>query len=843
MKKINLLMFRQIRSSISRFLAICAICALGAGFLFGLKSTTPMMKETGDRYFDRSSLMDFRLVSTAGITQEDIDVLRRLDCVEKIMPAYSADVLADNAYGQSVVRVHSMDFTNGINLPVLKEGRWPEGPDECVADSGTGMSQGAGLGDKITLSEENGLETGGLEQKEFTVTGIVDWPYYLSMERGSSSIGDGSVDYFILTLPEAFNSEYYHEAFVAVKGARELLCYEQEYETLISAAQKELEQALEPLAQRRYDQLQELYSQYELLMETNPEAAAQLGSISPPEMPRWYALSRQSLAGYVGFGQDADRVDAIAAVFPWFFFLVAALVCLTTMTRMVEEERTQIGVLKALGYGGLRIAFNYLFYAAFACVLGCAAGCALGVIALPRAIWSAYDILYTLPGLEIIFYPGYAVLACALSLVCTLAAALGASLNELRSVPASLIRPKAPPAGKRVFLERIGFIWKRLSFTKKVTARNLLRYKKRFFMTVIGIGGCTALLLTGFGLRDSIMSIVPKQFNQIQVYDFSLSLESPSEAGAESELNSRLKEYADKYMYIMQSSVDAQSAQGSLNAYLTVAQSDSLTDFIALRERRSGREIAFSVTEGVVVTEKLASELGLKEGDALTLSQGGADIYETTVKGIAENYVYNYIYMPCAEYERLFKSQPQFNTVMCALRAGETLDEEAEDAFSEELLKIENVQGVSFITRIERDFGDVMNGLNSVVVVLIICASLLAFVVLYNLTNINITERKREIATLKVLGFYPRETANYVFRENIILTLIGILLGLIFGVFLHQFVVVTAEVDMVMFDRNISFWSYVWSALMTLGFSFLVSLAMRKRISSIDMVESLKSVE
>ena len=286
MKKINLLMFRQIRSSISRFLAICAICALGAGFLFGLKSTTPMMKETGDRYFDRSSLMDFRLVSTAGITQEDIDVLRRLDCVEKIMPAYSADVLADNAYGQSVVRVHSMDFTNGINLPVLKEGRWPEGPDECVADSGTGMSQGAGLGDKITLSEENGLETGGLEQKEFTVTGIVDWPYYLSMESGSSSIGDGSVDYFILTLPEAFNSEYYHEAFVKVKGARELLCYEQEYETLISAAQKELEQALEPLAQRRYDQLQELYSQYELLMETNPEAAAQLGSISPPEMPR-----------------------------------------------------------------------------------------------------------------------------------------------------------------------------------------------------------------------------------------------------------------------------------------------------------------------------------------------------------------------------------------------------------------------------------------------------------------------------------------------------------------------------------------------------------------------------
>lgn len=844
MKKINLLMFREIRSSFSRFLAICAICALGAGFLFGLKSATPMMKETGDRYFDRYALMDFRLLSTAGITQQDIDELAKLDIIEKIMPAYNSDVLAVSSYGQNVVRIHSMDFDNGLNLPVLKEGRWPENENECLADSGTGMNQNIQVGEKITLSDENETQAmEGMAVKEFTVTGIVDWPYYLSMERGASSIGDGSVDYFILVQPQAFNSEYYHEAFVQIKGAAELLCYEEEYENLMDEASSKLDGAFETLAQRRYEELSELYAQYEQILAVNPEAAAQLGEISPPQMPEWYALGRSSLAGYVGFGQDAERVNAIAQVFPWFFFLVAALVCLTTMTRMVEEQRTQIGVFKALGYSGGRVAVNYLFYAAFACILGCAAGCALGVLVLPRAIWSAYDILYTLPKLDIIFYPQYALIACALSLACTLLACLGACYNELKSSPAGLIRPKAPPAGKRVFLEKIGFIWKRLSFTKKVTARNLLRYKKRFFMTVIGIGGCTALLLTGFGLRDSIMSIVPKQFNQIQTYDFSLTLREPSSSEEQSALNGQLGQYADKYIYILQSSVDAQTDEGAKSAQLIAAQGDALSDFIHLRERRSGKNIAFPQQDGVVITEKLAAQLGLSEGDAITLSQGGTAIYKTAVRGITENYVHNYIYMPCAEYERLFKEAPQFNTVMCALGSEERADERLEAEFSEELLKIENVQSVSFITKIERDFGDVMNGLNSVVVVLIICASLLAFVVLYNLTNINITERKREIATLKVLGFFEKETAAYVFRENILLTLIGIAVGLVLGIFLHQFVVVTAEVDMVMFDRNISALNYVWSALLTVLFSFLVSLFMRRRISSINMVESLKSIE
>ncbi len=765
------------------------------------------MKETGDNYFDDCSLMDFRLISTAGITQEDIDSLRELDCVETIMPGYNADVLASSAYGQSVVRVNSMDFENGINLPVLKEGRWPQGENECVADSGTGMNQSIRVGDKITIAQENDEQSlNGLKQTEFTVTGIVDWPYYLSVERGSTSIGDGEVDYFILVQPQAFDSEYYHEAFVTVKGAKELLCYEEEYEALMDETQSQLEQAFEPLAQRRYDELSELYSQYEQLLQLNPEAAAQFGEISPPEMPQWYALSRQTLAGYVGFGQDADRVDAIAQVFPWFFFLVAALVCLTTMTRMVEEARTQIGVFKALGYGSGRIAANYLFYAAFACILGCVIGCVLGVVVLPRAIWSAYDILYTLPEIDIVFYPLYAAVACGLSLICTLAASLGA-------------------------------------FTKKVTARNLLRYKKRFFMTIIGIGGCTALLLTGFGLRDSIMSIVPKQFTQIQAYHFSLGLDESSSSSEDSALNRQLGEYAEDYIYIMQSSVDVQSDEGTLNAYLTAAEGDSLSGFIHLRERRGGESIAFPPENGVVITEKLASKLGLSVGDNFTFTQGGTAIYETSVAGIAENYVYNYIYMPCAVYEELFNSQPQFNMVMCTLPDGEEVTEELEQNTSEKLLEIDNVQSVSFITRLERDFDDVMSGLNSVVVVLIICASLLAFVVLYNLTNINITERKREIATLKVLGFYEKEAASYVFRENIILTLIGIVLGLVFGIFLHQFVVVTAEVDIVMFDRNISALSYVWSALMTVIFSFLVSLAMRKRISSIDMVESLKSIE
>lgn len=844
MKQMNRLVFREIRSSLSRFLAICAICALGAGFLCGLRSTTPMMKQTGDNYFDRSRLMDIRLLCTAGITQEDIEDIKKLDCVKDVMPAYNSDVLAVSSYGKNTVRIYSMDFGSGVNLPVLKEGRWPQSPDECVADSGTGMNGRVKVGEKITLSEENPESTlKGMTVTQFTVTGVVDWPYYLSVDRGSTSVGDGSVDYFILAPAAAFDSDHYNEAFVSVKGGEELLCYGDEYEALIKDAQKELEAAFKPLAQRRFDQLNQLYSQYEQLVQLDPAAAAQLGEFSPPVMPQWYALSRQTLAGYVSFGQDADRVDAIAQVFPWFFFLVAALVCLTTMTRMVEEQRTQIGVIKALGYSGGRIAVKYLFYAASACTLGCVIGCAVCIAVLPKAIWSAYDMLYTLPDIDIIFYPGYALAAYGLSLLCTLAAALGACYNELRSVPAQLIRPKAPPAGKRVFLEHIGFLWKRFTFTQKVTARNLFRYKKRFFMTVIGIGGCTALLLTGFGLRDSIMSIVPKQFNEVQVYDFSLGLAEASDAQAQTELNERLGQYADKYIYIMQSAMDAQTDKGVQSVYLTLAQDDRLEDFIHLRERKNGKNIAYPPQEGVIITEKLADKLGLKEGDYFTLTQGGSDIYKTSVAGIAENYVYNYVYMPCSVYEKLTGKAPQYKTVMCTLSYDGKITESLEDETSASLLAIENVESVSFITKLERDFGDVMNGLNSVVAVLIICASLLAFVVLYNLTNINITERKREIATLKVLGFYEKETSSYVYRENIILTLIGIVLGLIFGIFLHQFVVVTAEVDIVMFDRSITALSYVWSAVMTLLFAFLVNLAMRKRISSIDMVESLKSIE
>lgn len=570
------------------------------------------------------------------------------------------------------------------------------------------------------------------------------------------------------------------------------------------------------------------------------DAKAKLDELAVPE---WYVLSRQYLQTYVEYGQNADRIGAIGKVFPVIFFLVAALVCLTTMTRMVEEQRTQIGVLKALGYGKLAIAGKYILYALSASLLGSLIGLIIGQKVFPAIIINAYKIMYgTLPAILTPLNLEYSVTSTTLAVICTTGAAVFACYKELMAVPAQLMRPVTPKAGKRVFLERIGFIWRHLNFSMKATIRNLVRYKKRFFMTVFGIGGCTALLLVGFGLKDSITSIGSLQFSKVHIYDSEISLEddiSEADRLALAEVMENDTDIIDT-LNVAKTTIDAESGTVTKNAYLMIPENpDALDNYVSLQDRVTGESYELT-DEGVIITEKLAKLLDVSVGDTVYLKEDETDKVEVTITAITENYFFHYIYMSPAVYEELFKEGSVYGEI---LTNNSDNSEAFEEEFGQRYMDEEAVTGVSFVSATAANIADMLRSLDIITYVLVISAGLLAFIVLYNLNNINVSERMRELATLKVLGFYDGEVSGYVIRENVWLTAIGIIAGLFMGKVLHRYVILTAEVDMTMFGRNIELRSYLFSILLTFVFSGIVNLIMHFKLKKINMVESMKSVE
>lgn len=568
------------------------------------------------------------------------------------------------------------------------------------------------------------------------------------------------------------------------------------------------------------------------------DARAQVDEIDECE---WYVLGRSTNSGFVGYSQDSDRVSNLASIFPIIFFLVAALACLTTMTRMVEEQRTQIGALKALGFSRLAISKKYLGYAFFASLSGGLLGLIVGCTLIPMVIANAFHIMYDIPGLELKPQPGLCVAAVAAAVLCTTGAALWACLSTLMDTPANLMRPKAPKAGRRVFLEHIRPLWSRLSFTWKVTMRNLFRYQKRFWMTVIGIGGCTALIVTGFGLHDSIFAILDKQFDEVSVYDATVGLDAHITDEEMDKVTFYLdsNENVDRWLSCRQITADASAGDLTNTAYIfAVEDQEAFRQLIDLRERKSGNHIEIS-SDGVVITEKLSELLDLQVGDTITLE--GDRRVDATVTAIAENYVHHYVYMTEDFYEALFREPAEENVILLAY--GDGVDAGAQDNTSVALMKLDGVSSYSNIGTIRESFTDSMSAIDYAVIIIIAAAAALAFVVLYNLTSINITERVRELATLKVLGFYDREISAYVYRENIFLTIFGILLGLVMGRFLHAWLVLTVEIDMVMFGRTAPAYAYLLAAALTALFSVIVNVAAHFRLKKVDMVESLKTTE
>ena len=555
------------------------------------------------------------------------------------------------------------------------------------------------------------------------------------------------------------------------------------------------------------------------------------------EMPEWYVLDRGTVQQIVEYGSNTERIGKLGNVFPAVFYLVAALVSLTTMTRMIEEERTQIGTMKALGYGKRSIVSKYLWYSLSATLLGGIFGVLVGSFLFPWVIMKAYGILYSnVPYLITPIQWELSVMSVLIAVVCTVVATMSSCYKELTAAPAILMRPEAPAAGRRVFLEYVKPLWNALSFSWKATCRNLFRYKKRFFMTIFGIGGCMALLLVGFGLRDSIMEIVSKQYKEIWTYDAYLSIN-------DTEISMEEKEHGGKVenqMFIQTKSLDVESEESLKSATLFVPETlENLANYVKLQDRVTEESYTLG-NDGVIISEKLAKLLEVSEGDTIELYFDDVTKYPVEITAVAENYMMHYVYMSADMYRTLFGEEPEFNQLYL-----KTVDmtEAEQEAFSSEMLSDTSVDSITYVEELQESVAVMMQSMEMVIVVLIVAAGMLAFIVLYNLNNINIIERRRELATLKVLGFYDMEVGSYVYRENVLLTIFGILAGVLMGFFLHRFVILTVEVDMMMFGREIGWPSYVYSVLLTCVFALFINFGMFFKLRKIDMASSLKSAE
>lgn len=827
-------LLREIKRTFTKFLSIFAICALGVAFFAGIRATSPDMKEAGDRLYNTYNLSDISVISTSGLTADNIRDLESIEGIQAVRASLFVDAMArGTGEKEKNLRLYSMPIKlkseyaplidlipdygidtspeyemNGVEIV---SGRMPLNDTETALDYTLEGSLVKQLGDEITLTTSGGTVT-------LRVVGFIRSPMYISMfERGTSSIGNGTSDGFAYASGNAISSlgtklpvmsllnTYYTRADIVISGKEGLSAYSDEYEALVNEVTDRIEDY----------------------------ASTQSGT--------WYIQDRSGNPGYSDYSENTDRIAAVGDVFPLIFFIVAALVCLTTMTRMVEEQRIEMGTMKALGYGGWQIAMKYAAYAMSACISGGVVGAIIGFKLFPYVIMKGYSIMYYLGKLETPYRADIAFMAIAAMAVCTAAATFSACYASLKEVPATLMRPKAPKAGRRVLLEKIPFIWKKLSFTSKVTVRNLFRYKKRFFMSVIGIAGSGALLVTAFGLNDSIFGIIEKQFGDIWQMDVQAYVYEAMPLADMQELLGKnpANDDFDSVMFCLDSQMECKNGGRSQSGVhlLGVESAGSMAGRINLHN--GGAPVTLD-DSGVVVTAKLAETLSIKAGDEINMRTGGEDHFMRVI-GVADNYVYHYVYITAAYYETMFGKAMQYNGFMGNLKDG--LTDETMDAMSSQLLSDSRMYTVRTIESIYASVWDSLSILNYVVLVLILGSGMLTFVVMLNLTNINIGERMRELATLRVLGFYDKEMYDYIFRENNALSVIGAFVGLLFGKIMHLFVIRTCEVDMVMFVRSAKPLSYVYAFALTIVFSLIVNLLMRPKVRAIDMVESLKSAE
>ena len=899
---------REIRGTFGRFFAIMAIVALGVGFFTGVRITTPAMVNTVNSFLAEKQLYDYRLLSTLGWQEEDIEDFRSRPEVRAAEGAYSLDILTAGQR-QYVFRVHSLtDDINGISLT---EGRMPQAPDECIMEKGK-----LSVGTTFYLSDENSDSVRkALKSHKYTVVGTAESSMYINFERGTTSVGNGEIHAFVYMPREAFDLDVYTEAYI--RFDQDFTIYSDEYEEFMDGRDKQWESIAQSRADIRYGdiyseaesklndgkaeleknrkegqekldsaksdldnakaQLDEQLSQLEQIKDIMPEQYASgmeqynsglaeyesgladyessladfekqisdaendiekgekdLAELKGPEV---FVLDRNTNIGYACFDSDSEIVAQVARIFPVFFILVAALVCMTTMSRMVEEQRTQIGVFKALGYSEGTIMGKFMFYSGLAALIGCVLGYGAGTYLFPKIIWKTYELMYLKLPMHYLFDKKLALIALAVSLICSVGTTWFSCRMELSETAAGLMRPKAPKAGKRVFLEYAGFIWKRLKFLHKVSIRNIFRYKKRFFMMILGIGGCTALLVTGFGLKDSIAGFAEMQYDEIQVADASASLRNIDDELPE-ELKSLLAENTTDYSLLYTGAWDLLYGKKVKSVTVNAAESFEGMDKYFRFKDMDGNVLLPPALGEAIVSHSISERYGIRAGDTMKLRDENMRELEVKVSGVFENHVYNVVFMSRATMEQQLKEKLPVNYAFLNFNEGTDIYKA-----TAELSKSKNTSAVMVFSDLKERLSKMMSSLDYIVLIVIICAAGLAFIVLYNLTNINITERVREIATIKVLGFFRRETSSYVLRENIALTAVGTAIGLVLGIFVHRFVMAQIKVDMVDFSVRVLPKSFIYSVILTFLFTFIVDLFMELKLEKINMAESLKSIE
>lgn len=1067
---------REIKKLYKRFISILLMAFLGVGFFAGIRASSPDMLDTIDTYYKNQNVYDIQVLSTLGLTSDDINAISKIENVEHVDGNFETDGQIEVGNKEVIAKVMSL---NDFNTPVLIDGSLPSAKNECVVEKRFLTVNNKNIGDTIELNikdmqNDNGEDVPYLYEKELKIVGTVQSPMYISVDRGTSTLGSGKIDYYMyIPKSNVQANSIYTNIYVKVKDANKYTTSSKKYEDCVNSVKTEIEKIKDNREKSRYDSLvntvtkkvedaeKELNTQktdakskiadaekelengkkqiedaektiksnrikadkefnkayaelingknkiadsekqleskekqaneeFDKLEKQKAELNNQLttlnsgitevqknieninialknpnltseqksnfektkkqlenklselnntksqlvsaiskinsgiasgkaeiksaknklqsaknelkksenayysnktstyehldnaekelelskkelkdgenelkknkkefskkiadaesklndarAKIAEIENPKWYVLDRNGNAGYSSFIQDTDSIANIGKVFPVIFFIVAALISLTSMTRMVEEQRTQIGTLKALGYNKLQITSKYVLYASLACIIGSILGMSVGFVLLPKIVWKMYSMMYQIGDIQTSFNFEIGSLGFILIVISILGATIYAVIKELIQTPATLMRPKSPKMGKRVFLEKVTFIWKRLSFSRKVTVRNIFRYKKRFLMTIIGIMGCTALIVTGFGIRDSIRAIMPDQYEKVFNYDLQINLKADLDKKQKQDFvnsltnDDKIEKLSETYM----SSISA--INGSIEENVQIIVPNNNSDFntlINLTDVKSKNNLSLP-EDGVLLTDKAAQLLGVEAGDNITLKD--TDENETNVKvtNVVENYVYHYIYMSKSMYENLYGKSFDSNVI---LTKDFNLDNETEDNFVKDLMNMPEVASVTRISTAMNMMNDTMKSLNYVVVILIVSAGLLAFVVLYNLSNVNISERIRELATIKVLGFYDKEVYLYITRETIILTAIGLVLGLVAGYFLDFFILETCEINMLRFRKFVAPLSFVFAALITILFTIIVNIVTYFALKKINMIESLKSVE
>lgn len=868
------------------------------------------MRYAADRYMNGTQFYDVDVTSSAGVSDRMLDDIRDTDGVEGVQAVKSSDAMVQIGQNQIAARVESTDFQsardsvrsgtftgssddpNYLNRSMLVSGRWPESPDECVISADRIMTDPVQLGDQVKIIYDAQNSDSTFRQTTLRVVGTVHSPEFMSsIGMGSTSLGDGTVEQIVLVDPSVFQDDFPNtQAFVKVAGADDMLTNESEYDAavdpvrgafedragqwsddlrndVIETARAQIQdQVRQGVEQRQRDAVAQMVAQgmsSDQAMQAVQSQSGDMQAIIDEQVQSQmdaadvdgtnvdvYVLDRSKNYGASSFRSDSERVDHIASIFPLVFFLVAALVALTSMTRMVESERPLIGTLKALGYTKRAITMKYLIYASLASCIGAAVGVLSLTQFFPWIICRAYSIVYSVPQtpLPLPIQPAIAWTSAGLGIGLTILATWVAVKGTLRESPAELVVPKAPAPGKKILMERLTGLWKRMSFSWKVTWRNVFRYKRRMAMTVVGIAGCTALLLTGFGLHNAIWGIVDKQFGDILRYNVAVQTHDDVDEASLMRVQDILDgtgQGSDTVSAFVRNMQVATPGHDALSVEACVPTEDSDVSQ-AFSLRTPGANVPIDMRpDSVVLTEKAARTLDVSPGDTITLYDLNSigdpvgDGVQLTVSDVAEYYVGNSVFVGEDAWRDATGPSVQTN----ALYSIVTDDQGQRDTLTDELRADDDVSTVSYIDETVQTYRTMLSSVNAIVVVLVVSAALLAAIVLFDITKINVEERRREIASLKVLGFTPREVDAYIFREIGILVVVGALLGLFLGVWLEGFVVSSAEVDYVMFSRQIHTMSYVLALIVTFGFAGFVMLCMRGELKSIDMVESLKSVD